>query len=38
MIYQQNVLVIPDEEPYTWRELMTSTGAYKYGIWIERNA
>lgn len=25
-----------NEEPYTWRELMTSTGAYKQGIWIER--
>lgn len=23
-------------EPYTWRELMTSTGAYKQGLWIER--
>lgn len=23
-------------EPYSWRELMNSTGAYKQGIWIER--
>jgi hypothetical protein len=23
-------------EPYSWKELMTSTGAYKYGLWIER--
>lgn len=23
-------------EPYSWREFMTSTGAYKNGIWIER--
>lgn len=23
-------------EPYTWQELMISTGAYKQGIWIER--
>ena len=23
-------------EPYSWRELMTSTGAYKGGIWIRR--
>ena len=23
-------------EPYTWRELMTSTGAYKLGLWVER--
>jgi len=23
-------------EPYSWRELMTSTGAYKQGLWIER--
>jgi len=22
--------------PYSWRELMTSTGAYKQGLWIER--
>lgn len=22
--------------PYTWRELMTATGAYKQGIWVER--
>lgn len=24
-------------EPYTWRELMTSTGSYKYGTWIPRS-
>lgn len=23
-------------EPYTWKEVMTSTGAYKQGIWINR--
>lgn len=23
-------------EPYSWKELMTSTGAYKNGIWIRR--
>jgi hypothetical protein len=23
-------------EPYSFKELMTSTGAYKYGLWIER--
>jgi hypothetical protein len=23
-------------EPYSWREIMTSTGAYKQGIWIPR--
>ena len=23
-------------EPYSWRELMTSTGAYKQGIWVQR--
>lgn len=23
-------------EPYSWRELMTSTGAYKNGIWVRR--
>lgn len=23
-------------EPYSWKELMTSTGAYKYGLWVER--
>jgi hypothetical protein len=23
-------------EPYSWRELMTSTGGYKQGLWIER--
>ena len=23
-------------EPYTWRELMTSTGAYKQGIWVRK--
>lgn len=22
--------------PYSWRELMTSTGAYKHGIWVKR--
>lgn len=24
-------------EPYSWRELMTSTGAYKQGLWIKRS-
>lgn len=23
-------------EPYSWREIMTSTGAYKSGIWVPR--
>lgn len=23
-------------EPYSWKELMTSTGVYKYGLWVER--
>jgi hypothetical protein len=23
-------------EPYSWKELMTSTGAYKQGLWVER--
>ena len=23
-------------EPYSFKELMTSTGAYKYGLWVER--
>lgn len=24
-------------EPYSWREFMTSTGAYKNGLWIKRS-
>lgn len=24
------------KEPYSWKELMISTGAYKYGLWVER--
>lgn len=23
-------------EPYSWKEIMTSTGAYKQGIWVKR--
>lgn len=23
-------------EPYSWKELMTSTGSYKQGLWVER--
>lgn len=24
-------------EPYSWRELMTSTGVYKQGLWVKRS-
>jgi hypothetical protein len=25
-----------NEESYSWREFMTSTGAYKQGVWVPR--